>query len=311
MNYNSADETPDEKRVEYNNDSVPTIESWVTLNNREYFFNFKSVDNIPSGLYKMIFNESHGFGLSKSEYRSEDFYQLPSLPHKKIIADLQNFWENKDKFLKYNLTPKRGIILYGDSGCGKTTLTFLLVEEIKKRDGFAIYFDVPENWVEITQLIRRVEKDRPILCIIEDIDKIIEKFGEEVFLNFLDGLNSIDNVVYIATTNNLDMIPDRIKDRPSRFDIKYKIKKPTEEDRRVYFNYRLSEEDKDKYDINKLVTDTEGFTMAHIRELFISLYILDNPYNKVLKRLKNSKITDTSSIGFTGMRNNNEDEDED
>ena len=58
----------------------------------------------------------------------------------------------------------------------------------------------------IIHIVRKVEKTRPLLCVIEDIDLVIEKFGEEVFLNFLDGLNSIENVVYVATTNNLEKI---------------------------------------------------------------------------------------------------------
>ena len=282
---------------EHINSILPTVESWVTSNNKDFFFSLRCVDTIPSGLYSMTFNDNNGFGLSKMDYKSEEFFHLPSLPHKEIIKDLEIFWNNKQKFIDYNLNPKRGIILHGDPGCGKTSLIYLLVETIKKRDGISIYFDVPENWVEIAKLVRKVEKERPILCIIEDIDLVITKYGEESFLNFLDGLNSITNVVYVATTNNLDKIPDRIKDRPSRFDKKYIIKKPTEGDRKLYFETRLLDTDKKKYDLKKLVKDTKDFTMAHLKEVFISLYILDNSYDEVISRLKKSKIMD-NTIGI-------------
>jgi GTPase SAR1 family protein len=275
----------------------PSIESWYTINNTDFFFNFKTVATVESGLYSMIYNDGNGFGVSKLPYKSDEFFHLPSLPHNEIIDDLINFWDNVDRFKKYNLTPKRGIILYGDPGCGKTSLIYLLIEEIKKRNGISIYFDVPQNWIEIAKLVRKVEKERPILCIIEDMDLVIMKHGEEPFLNFLDGLNSITNVVYVGTTNNLEKIPERIKDRPSRFDKKYVIKKPTDSDRALYFETKLIEADKKKYDLTKLVKDTKNFTMAHLKEVFISLYILDNPYDEVIKRLKNSKITD-NSIGF-------------
>jgi hypothetical protein len=291
------DQLQDESDKEQLDGLLPKVESWVTTNNKDFFFSFKSIDSIPSGLYSMTYSDNNGFGLSKMEYKSEEFFHLPSLPHKQIISDLQAFWDNKQKFIDYNLTPKRGIILHGDPGCGKTSLIYLLVEEIKRRNGISIYFDVPQNWIEIAKLVRKVEKDRPILCIIEDIDLVIAKHGEEPFLNFLDGLNSITNVVYVATTNNLERIPERIKDRPSRFDKKYIIKKPTDSDRMLYFETKLIEADKRKYDLNKLVKDTKNFTMAHLKEVFISLYILNNPYDEVVKRLKDSKITD-NSIGF-------------
>ncbi len=276
---------------------LPTIESWYTINNTDFYFNFKTVATVDSGLYTMIYNDSNGFGISKLSYKSDEFFHLPSLPHKEIIDDLKTFWDNIDRFKNYNLTPKRGVILYGDPGCGKTSLIHLLVDELKKYNGLCIYFENPYNWVELAKLVRKVEKTRPLLCVIEDIDLVIEKFGEEVFLNFLDGLNSIENVVYVATTNNLEKIPDRIKDRPSRFDKKYKIEKPNSEDRAIFFNSILNDEDKKLYNINQLVKDTNNFTMAHLKETFISLYILKNEYSDTIKRLKKSKITD-DRIGF-------------
>jgi hypothetical protein len=295
-------QTLEEMQIEHDkeviNGMLPTVESWVTLDNKNFFFSFKCVDTIPSGLYSMTYNDSQGYGLSKMDYKGEDFFNLPSLPHEQIVKDLQIFWDNKEKFIKYKLNPKRGIILHGDPGCGKTSLIYLLVEEIKRRNGISVYFDMPDNWVEIAKLIRKVEVDRPILCIIEDIDLVIEKFGEEVFLNFLDGLNSITNVVYVATTNNIEKIPDRIKDRPSRFDKKYEIKKPDDSDRELYFKTKLLPEDLKKYNITKLVKDTKNFTMAHLKEAFISLYILGNDYSEVISRLKKSKITEPSRIGF-------------
>jgi Cdc6-like AAA superfamily ATPase len=290
-------ELQNEVEKEQLNEILPKVESWVTLDNKNFYFSFKSVDSIPSGLYSMTYNDTQGFGVTKMDYKGEEFFHLPSLPHKKILEDLQKFWDNKQKFIDYNLNPKRGIILHGDPGCGKTSLIYLLVDEIKSRNGLSVYFDVPENWVEIAKLIRKVEKDRPILCIIEDIDLIINKHGEESFLNFLDGLNSITNVVYVATTNNLSNIPARIKDRPSRFDKKYEIKKPTTDDRKLYFETKLLPEDKKRYDLKKLIKDTNNFTMAHIKEVFISLYILGNDYDEVIGRLKKIKISD-ASIGF-------------
>lgn len=276
---------------------LPSIESWYTINNNDFYFNFKTVATVDSGLYTMIYNEGNGFGISKMNYKSDEFFHLPSLPHNQIIDDLKKFWDNIDRFKTYNLTPKRGIILYGDPGCGKTSLIHLLVDELKKYNGISIYFDNPFNWVELAKLVRKVEKTRPLLCIIEDLDLVIDKFGEEVFLNFLDGLNSIENVVYVATTNNLERIPDRIKDRPSRFDKKYKIEKPTSSDRKLYFESILTDEDKTLYDLDKLVKDTDKYTMAHLKETFISLYILKNDYTETIKRLKRSKIAD-ERIGF-------------
>lgn len=274
-----------------------SVDTWFSQNGREFFFNYKSIPSIASGLYSIIYNQTNGFGVNKMDYKSDDYFILPSFPHKDIIADIQKFWDSEEQYKKYNITHKRGIILHGEPGGGKTSLIYLLIEEMKKHNGICIYFDSPKTWVQVAKLIRKIEVNRPILCIIEDIDGIIEEFGEEIFLNFLDGLNSINNIVYVATTNNLKQIPDRIKDRPSRFDKKYEVKKPTEDDRKLYFNHMIHEEDLLIYDIDKLVKDTDKFTMAHLKEVFISLYILKSDYKKTIDELKKSKINETG-IGF-------------
>ena len=64
------------------------------------------------------------------------------------------------------------------------------------------------------------------------------------------------------------------------------------------FTSILNKEDRKLYNIEKLVKDTNNFTMAHLKETFISLYILKNPYEDTLKRLKKSKITD-ERMGFS------------
>lgn len=273
------------------------MKSWYTINNKDFFFNFKSYERLPSGLYSITYSQTDGVGLSKMEYNSDEFFVLPSLPHTDILNDINKFWDSADKFSQYNLTHKRGVILHGEPGCGKSSLIYLMIEEIKKNDGLAINFTDPGLWIMLSTMLRQVENDRPVLCIIEDIDLIITRYGEENFLAFLDGLNSIEHVLYVATTNNLELIPGRIKDRPSRFDKKYEIKKPTDNDRKFYFETILKGDDIKKYDIDKLVKDTKNFTMAHLKEMFISLYILDHNYNTVIKNLKNAKLAE-KSIGF-------------
>lgn len=278
--------------------TLEIVESWCTSNHKEYYFNLKSVDNIPSGLYNLVYNQMNGYGVQRMDFKKEDFIILPSSPHEEIIDGIKKFWAKRDTFLKYKMTPKRGIILYGEPGCGKTSCIYLLIEEIKKHNGIAVLFNNPENWIEVAKMVRKLEKDRPILCIIEDLDLVIAKYGEEQFLNFLDGLNSVENCVYVATTNNINHISDRIKNRPSRFDRKYEVKKPNAKDRRVYFSTIVMDEDKSQYDLSKLVKDTEGFSMAHLKETFISLYIMGSEYKETIDNLKKKKIQDTPSIGF-------------
>ena len=71
---------------------------------------------------------------------------------------------------------------------------------------------------------------------------------------------------------------------------------PKKADREHYFKTKIQGDDRDKYDISKLVKDTNDFSMAHLKEVFISLYLLDKDYDIVINQLRSVKLSD--KIGF-------------
>jgi SpoVK/Ycf46/Vps4 family AAA+-type ATPase len=88
-------------------------------------------------------------------------------------------------------------------------------------------------------------------------------------LNFLDGQNSWDKSIVIATTNYPHTLPGNIVDRPSRFDRLYKVDCPTEEVRRIYLEAKLGKEAV----TDELIKGTKGYSIAHLRELVVSIPI--------------------------------------
>jgi DNA topoisomerase IB len=61
-------------------------------------------------------------------------------------------------------------------------------------------------------------------------------------------VKQIEDVVYIATTNYPEKLQDRITNRPSRFDRRYKVELPNEEIRDAYIRHKLTDEDIEKID---------------------------------------------------------------
>ena len=270
-------------------DDVDMITSWYSLNSQDYFLAYTTIPHVPCGLYNIIFSQDFGMGLSRVTPASDDVYLLPGMPYTQIINDLAAFWNSTDKFKAFKLKPHRGILLYGETGCGKTSLIYKIIDEIKVFDGVVIQFTDPAAWTSIMPIIRRLESDRPIICVIEHLDKVLDKFGEDHFLSFLDGMNSVNNIVYIATTNNIQAIPDSIQNRPSRFDRKYEITKPNEVARREYLKRKLAGIKQKKYKLDTMVEDTKGFTMAHLREFFVSVFVFNSNYDETLQMLRNIK----------------------
>lgn len=86
----------------------------------------------------------------------------------------------------------------------------------------------------------------------------------------MDGKTHLDHHVVIATTNNTELIPDTYL-RPSRIDLKIEVPLPSEQTRREYFKFKNTPED----DIENLVKQSEDFSLADLKELYVCIYLLD------------------------------------
>ena len=99
------------------------------------------------------------------------------------------------------------------------------------------------------------------------------------FLNKLDVFEKHDKLLVLATTNHPENIDPALTSRPSRFDRVWIIGPPDYECRYEYlkkcFNGSLSEPL-----ASELAQATEGFSMAYLKELYVSASIRAIQENK-------------------------------
>lgn len=260
---------------------------WVDIDNSFFLSQKPNMESIPSGLYNIKNCMQRGTYIEKKSVLIDEIFLVPDKLIADITDDLAKFWESKQKYKEYKITYKRGILTFGPPGTGKTSLINLVIAEIcDKYNGIAVNMEDTSSFLRMSELLRSMEPDRPILAIIEDLDSFLNYNSTKEFLNILDGNNQIDNVVYLATTNYIERIEDRVKNRPSRFDRKYKIDYPNDDVRKFYFEKKLKPADLKKYDINKFVADTKGMSFAHLKELICSVVVMDANYEKTLAELK-------------------------
>jgi SpoVK/Ycf46/Vps4 family AAA+-type ATPase len=131
--------------------------------------------------------------------------------------------------------------------------------------------------------IRCIESDRPIVVVYEDIDSWLDSHEEDI-LALTDGELQSNNVVYIATTNSVEDLPDRIKNRPSRFASVIETKYPTPKMRKAYIRHKLP--DLNNAELLNLVEITDGMSLDHIKSLILSVFCLQCDMDKTLQRLK-------------------------
>ena len=246
--------------------------------------NMKELD---SGLYT-IKNSMNGLYLERQVTTIDGIIKTKESTLNTVLNDLNKFWskETKKKYDEYNIIYKRGILMYGAPGTGKTVLINSLIENlINKKKGICLVVDDMNMFAEMAKHIRTMEPNKPILAILEDFDGVCSYNSPKTILNVLDGNQQIENVVYLATTNHIDRIPENML-RPSRFDVLVEVGLPNAETRRVFIKARLSTSDLKKTDIKKLVNVSDGLSMAGIKEMIISVFVFDKDLDETVEQLK-------------------------
>lgn len=245
----------------------------------------KSVDLLPSGQYTVKESMQSGIYFSRTAANVDTLMSLPDSASEEVIASINNFWTLEDHFRSFGFLWKRGILLWGPPGSGKTSTLQMVSQNIINAGGISLYVTEPGVAAQGLALLRRIEPTRRIVVMIEDIDAIIRYHGEASLLALLDGELQIDNVVFIATTNYPEKLDRRFINRPSRFDIVKKIGMPNAQAREVYLlakNTRLTGTE----ELTTWVNKTEGFSIAHLKELIVSVECFNVSFTDALARLR-------------------------
>jgi len=276
---------------------------WASSDGRIFVPTGKTQDKLIPGVYEAKSNPTIGLYLEKIPVRTEDLVRFPDSNSDLVVGEIQKFWEKEEEYKKYGITYKRGILLWGPPGSGKSCTIRLIMEDVVKREGIILRFDDPDLFLEGMRAVRKIQPTTPVVVIMEDIDSIIASYSESEVLNILDGVNNVEKTVFLATTNYPDKLGKRIVNRPSRFDKRFKIGYPSDEARKVFFEHLLKGH-ATEIDLNKWVEDTDEFSVAHLQELFTAVVILGDKYEEALETLQSmqEKIDEKDApLGFGGI----------
>lgn len=239
---------------------------------------------VPAGVY--TFNaDMRGLYLQKMKIVTDTLIELDDTASVRVLEGIRTFWGSKQEYVKRGIVYKRGVLLWGPAGSGKTATLALMTGELVATGGVVVLCENPEYTTVGLQILRRIEPERPLIVVMEDIDEMIARHGEHQLLALLDGENQINNVVNIATTNYPERLGARIVNRPSRFDERILIGMPGPKARHKYLSTILRGEELGESQLEKWVGDTDGFSVAHLRELAVAVFCLKQDYANVVERL--------------------------
>jgi len=177
-----------------------------------------------------------------------------------------------EEYKEFDLSPPKGILLYGPPGCGKTMMASAIANNLAKRirektgrddvKGYFINVKGPEllnKYVgeterkirEVFQKARDKSKEGvPVVIFFDEMDSLFRSRGMGIssdmestvvptFLAEIDGIEGLRDVIVIGASNRQDLLDPAVL-RPGRLDIKIKVARPeTEEDARDIFSKYL------------------------------------------------------------------------
>lgn len=246
----------------------------------------ESLSKLSAGVYSVSVNSFGELYLMEEKLQTDDLIELPDSPAQMINKRVDEFLNDKTRgaFERYKILYKRGVLMYGPPGTGKTSIIHILMRTAVKKDMVVLLGTSPRLIEPAVRSIREVEKtSRPIMVVWEELERWVQDCEGDL-LDLLDGVNQVDNIFYIATTNYIETIPQRIRNRPSRFAEVIEIGPPNQQLRKEFLLAKIHEDD--NIDIDEWVNKTGGLVIDHLKDLIISVLVLNIPIDDAIEKLR-------------------------
>ncbi|KAF8238855.1 P-loop containing nucleoside triphosphate hydrolase protein [Tricholoma matsutake] len=203
---------------------------------------------------------------------------------KTLKKDVDGFFSSKKMYEDLAIPWKRGLIMYGPPGNGKTITLKAIMKACGNRGFPPLYIKSFQSFMgeeaSMAEVFNKARQMSPCIVVLEDLDSLINDGNRSFFLNQLDGLERNDGLLIIGTTNHFDRLDPGLSSRPSRFDRKFEFDDPDAEERTLYVRYWQKKLENNKEIlfpedlVNEVVGSTEHFSFAYMKEAFVSSLVM-------------------------------------
>jgi len=242
----------------------------------------KFIKELQSNIYKLS-SDMQGFFFIPHEVKTDDLLKFEDKRQNIVTSEINKFWKMKSNFNDLGFVHKRGMLLYGSPGTGKSCILKIVMNNIMAEGDIVLIVKQPHLLTIAMNVIRQIEPSRRVLAILEDVDELV-RYNEHELLGLFDGDSQQDGMVLLGTTNYVDKLPPRML-RTGRFDRVIEISNPGSKGRLAYFNMKLKGKETKKV-ISTLVKVTKGFNFSQMKEIIVSCYCLNYNLSDALNRIK-------------------------
>jgi len=290
------------------------------LSSEDKFFQFEYVSDdaekvtkykVSPGIYSLAV-ENQIMLLKEAAFTSDSILE-DYISTKEISSKIDTFFDKLDVYKKFNIFPKRAMLLYGAPGMGKSvTIAKVCNEYAKKTDTLIVIW--PSDKFEarhVKDFVKRFDYDTnkvtKLMLIIEDLGGVENRDGptrysESSLLSLLDNVEKTFTVptMILATTNYPEKFLENLTNRPQRFDDVMEIKRPSSEFRAKFLEFFSQNEATETSKLWIKDRKYDNFSVAHVKEVVIRSALYDITLEAAMESLLEQ--SNKTLRGFTNKK---------
>lgn len=246
------------------------------------------------------------------------FDKIAGYPREKEeLQKLAEIFSNREKYERKGAVLPKGIIFYGPAGTGKTLFAEVLAEECSlEKINISISDSASEG--DICKQIRKAflqgsKRKAPVMIFFDELDKVLPNERERYYsdrsktvlaqlLTLIDGMEKVNNIVFVATCNDYYALPESIT-RAGRFDKKICLGLPDNATRTAVLEmYMQSSPAKFEMSPESIAKLTSGFCPAALKTLVNDCILMSDENNYITEDLIRRKINEISEEDLPAER---------
>jgi len=254
------------------------LKSFHYLENGEIDFSLfdtvRTEKRLDEGSYRLnaVQAPNGAWKIKLSVNEDKETVKIHDFPQKEKIDNLVDSFFKPEVFKKIHdlgLYHKLGFLFYGREGTGKTTtMKYYASKAVEASNALVLYMDCYVNQLSMCwNFVRSVRKiqDNPIVIVFDEFEHMAT-CNESLIKSIFDGNQSIDNCMFLASTNYIDKVPNAIKDRPSRFKYQINIEEINDVDYITLLVENMLGDTLNKKDIKAMAKSFKGKTLDTIKQ---------------------------------------------
>lgn len=283
-------------------DVMPTSDFSILNDNGEFLqYTFTSIREdqkyqVSPGIYKIVKTGLGSLALTKTDFNSDVVltdYDFTA----KITSRIDMFFTKLNVYKHYGVFPKRGMLLHGKPGVGKSQAISTVCKQYSNAQDTAVVLWSTSDYdagdvKDLIQTFEYIDGTNKMILVAEDIGGA-EYVGAKMvikssLLSLLDNMEQTFKIptMILATTNYPENLLEALTNRPQRFDDVLEIPGPNGEQRKKLLGFFLKNDGKAEADYAFVAEKKyDGLSIAHLKDVIIRAALYDLSLRESLEQV--------------------------